>query len=60
MKKGVLKNFAIFTAKHLCQGPFFNEVAGLKPAKVLKKRFWRSCFPVNFAKFLIAFILKNI
>ena len=46
--------------KHLCQGPFFNEVAGLKPAKVLKKRFWRSCFPVNFAKFLITSILKNI
>ena len=27
-KKGVLKNFAKFTGKHLCQSLFFNEVAG--------------------------------
>ena len=26
---GVLKNFAKFTGKHLCQGLFFNKVAGL-------------------------------
>ena len=30
-KMGVLKNFAIFTGKHLCQSLFFNKVAGLKP-----------------------------
>ena len=29
LKKGVLKNFAKFTGKHLCQGLFFNKVAGL-------------------------------
>ena len=29
MKKGVLKNFAKFKGKHLCQSLFFNEVAGL-------------------------------
>ena len=25
---------------------------GLRPATLLKKRLWRRCFPVNFAKFL--------
>ena len=41
-KKGVLRNFAKFTGKHLCQSLFFNKVAGLRPG----------CFPVNFTKFL--------
>ena len=27
-------------------------VAGLRSATLLKKRLWRRCFPVNFAKFL--------
>ena len=31
---------------------FFAKVAGLRPATLLKKRPWHSCFPVNFAKFL--------
>ena len=43
VKKGVLRNFAKFTGKHLCQAA---------PATLLKKRLWRRCFPVNFAKFL--------
>ena len=30
-EKGVLKNFAKFAGKHLCQGLFFNKVASLKP-----------------------------
>ena len=51
-KKGVLRNFAKFTRKHLCHSLFFNKVAGLRPATLLKKRLWHSCFPVNFAKFL--------
>ena len=51
-KKGVLRNFAKFTGKHLCQSLFFNKVAGLRPATLLKKRLWHRCFPVNFAKFL--------
>ena len=29
-KKGVLRNFAKFTGKHLCQRLFFNKVAGLR------------------------------
>ena len=40
-KKGVLKNFAKFTGKHLCLGPVI----------LFKKRLWHRCFPVNFAKF---------
>ena len=51
-KKDVLRNFAKFTGKHLCQSLFFNKVAGLRPATVLKKRIWHRCLPVNFAKFL--------
>ena len=30
----------------------FNKVATLRPATLLKKSLWHSCFPVNFAKFL--------
>ena len=30
-KKGVLRNFAKFTGKHLCKSLFFNRVAGLRP-----------------------------
>ena len=29
MKKGILRNFAKFTEKHLCQSLFFNKVTGL-------------------------------
>ena len=36
-KKRVLRNFAKFTGKHLCQSLFFNKVAGLRPATLLKK-----------------------
>ena len=35
-KKGVLRNFAKFTGKYLCQSLFFNKVAGL--------RLWYRCF----------------
>ena len=31
-EKGVLRNIAKFTGKHLCQGLYFNKVAGLRPA----------------------------
>ena len=43
-KKGALRNFAKFTGKHLCQSLFFNKVAGLRPATLLKKRLWHSVF----------------
>ena len=29
-KKGVLRNFAKFIGKHLCQSLFYNKVAGLR------------------------------
>ena len=29
-KKGLLKNFVKFKGKHLCQGLFFNKVAGVR------------------------------
>ena len=52
--KGIPKNFAKFTGKHLCQSLFFNKVAGLRTAILFKKRIWYRCFPVNFAKVLRA------
>ena len=36
-KKGALKNFTKSTGKHLCQSLFFNKVAVLRPATLLKK-----------------------
>ena len=59
VRKGILRNFAKFTGKHLRQSLFFNKVAGLRPATLLKKRLWRRCFPVNFAKFLKTPFLQN-
>ena len=52
--KGVLRNFAKFTGKHLYRRLFFNKVAGLRAASLLKKRLWHRCFSVSFAKFLRA------
>ena len=46
-KKSVLRNFAKFSGKHLCQSLF------------LIKRLWYRCFPVNFAKFLRTPILAE-
>ena len=49
VKKGVLRNFAKFTGKHLCQRLFL-----IRPghATLLKKSFWHRCFPVDCEKFL--------
>ena len=58
-KKGVLRNFAKFTVKHLCQSLFFNKIAGLRSATLLKKRLWRRCFPVYFVEFLTTPFLQN-
>ena len=35
-RKSVLRNFTKFAGKHLCQRLFFNKVAGLRPANLLK------------------------
>ena len=53
MKKDILRNFAKFTWKHLCQSLFFNKVAGLG------LRLWHRCFPMKFSKFLRAPFLQN-
>ena len=58
-KKVVLRNFANFIGKQLCQNLFFNKVAGLRLATLLKKRLWHRCFTVNFAKFLRTFFLTE-
>ena len=42
--EGFLKNFTKFMGKRLCQSLFFNKVAGLRPANVLKKRLRHKCF----------------
>ena len=36
-KKGVLKNFVKFIAKHLCQSLFFNKILGLRSVTLLRK-----------------------
>ena len=59
MKKGALWNFTKFTGKHLCQSPFFDKVAGLRPPTLLKERLWNRCFPVNFVKVLRTSFLQN-
>ena len=52
VRKSVLRNFAKFTGKRLCQSLLFNKVTGLRAATLLKKRLWHRCFPVNIAKSL--------
>ena len=56
-----LRKFTKFTGKHWCQSLFLNKVAGLRPATLLKNRFWLRCFPVNFVKFLrIPFLTEHL
>ena len=38
IKKGIRRNFTKFTGKHMCQSLFFNKLAGLSPATLLKER----------------------
>ena len=52
--------FSKIHRKHLCQSLFLNNVAGLSPATLLKKRLWYRCFPVNFVKFVRTPFLQNI
>ena len=53
-EKGILRNFAKFTGKHMCRSLFLNKVTGPRPGTLLKRRLWYRCFPVNFVKFLRA------
>ena len=56
-EKGVLSNFAKFKGKRLCQGLFFNKVAGLRPQawNFIKKETLAQVFSCEFCK-----IFKNI
>ena len=58
-KKGVLKNFAKFTGKHLYQSLCFNKIADLMPATLLKKRIWHRCVFVSFANFYEPLFIQN-
>ena len=42
IKKRVLKNFAKFTGKHLCQSLFLNKVSALRPATL--RNFYKHLF----------------
>ena len=57
--KGVFKNLAKFTGKHLHWSLFFNKNAGLRSESLLKKRLQHRRFPVNFATFLKTSISQN-
>ena len=50
LKKVFLKNFTKFTGKRLRWSLFFNKVADVRPAALLKKWLWHR-FSVSFAKF---------
>ena len=52
-KKGVLRNFAKFTGKHLCQNLFFSKVAG-QACNFIKKEILAQVFSFEFCK-----IFKN-
>ena len=59
-KKGDPRNFVKLTGKSLCQSLFFNKVAGLRPATLLKKTLWQRCFLVDFAKFLRTLFTEHL
>ena len=44
-----------------CARLFFNKVAGLRSAILLKKSLWHRCFPVNFVKFIgTPFLIEHL
>ena len=48
INKCLLGNFSKFTGKHLCQSPFFNKVADLRPATLFKKETLAQVFSCEF------------
>ena len=58
-KKEVLENFAKFKGKHLCQSLFFNKVADLRPAHLLKKKLLHRCFLWILQNFSEHLLLQN-
>ena len=49
-KKGILRNFAKFTGKRLCQSLFFDKVAGLRPANLFLKKTLAQVFSREFCE----------
>ena len=49
-KKGVLRNFAKFTEKHLCRSLFLSIVAGLRSAILFKKETLAQVFSCEFCE----------
>ena len=58
-KKGVMRNFAEFTRKHMCQNLFFDKVKIRRSATSLKACFQRKCFLVKSARFVGTSFLQN-
>ena len=54
MKKGVLRNFAKFSGKHLCQSLFFNKVAGAATEHV-----WATELLLSFSFFYKVFAING-
>ena len=48
MKKGVHKNFAKFTGKHLCQSLLFNK--GAERAFIFSEKLSRKCFTRSYKR----------
>ena len=57
-EKGVLRNFANFTGKHLCWSFFLIELQEV--CSFIKKRLRHRCFPEEFTKFLKTPNLKTV
>ena len=61
-KRGVLKNFAIFTGKHLCRSFFFINLKTFRPSdqQLYQKGPPNRFFPVNITNFSRTSYLQNI
>ena len=60
LRKDVLKNFPKFLKKCLRESPFFNKVAGLRSANLLKERLVHA-FPFEFCKiFNNTFLIEHL
>ena len=58
LKKCSLKFHKIYR-KNLHWSLFFNKIAGLETATLLKVRMWYRCFPRNFIKFLKSYFFTE-
>ena len=59
-KKCVLRNFAKLTGKYLCRSLFFNKVADLQPAALLKRNSGTCVFMCILRNFKNSYFLKHL